>query len=116
MFVFSFLLFLQVITAQYFVWFFCLLPVIIPSSRLTWKKGAICMGVWTAAQVHWLGWAYLLEFRGQNVFFQLWTASLVFFAATVGILGMLVHHHTYTPLFQQGRLVRVRRFLNTKSD
>jgi phosphatidylinositol glycan class M len=116
MFVFSFLLFLQVITAQYFVWFFCLLPVIIPSSRLTWKKGTICMGVWTAAQVHWLGWAYLLEFRGQNVFFQLWTASLVFFAATVGVLGMLVHHHTYTPLFQQGRLVRARRFLNTKSD
>lgn len=74
------------------------------------------MGVWTAAQVHWLGWAYLLEFQGQNVFFQLWTASLVFFAATVGVLGMLVHQHTYTPLFQQGRLVRVRRFLNTKSD
>ncbi|XP_024403384.1 GPI mannosyltransferase 1 [Physcomitrium patens] len=112
----AFVAFNKVITAQYFVWFFCLLPVIIPASRLSWKKGALCMGVWTAAQVHWLGWAYLLEFRGYNVFFQLWTASLIFFAATVGILGVIVHQHSLCPLFQQGKLVRIRRFPNTKSD
>jgi hypothetical protein len=40
----------------------------------------------------------------------------VFFAATVGILGILVHQHSFNPLFQQGKLVRIRRFSNSKSD
>ncbi|KAL0342991.1 UNVERIFIED_CONTAM: GPI mannosyltransferase 1 [Sesamum angustifolium] len=63
----------QVITAQYFVWFFCLLPLILPWSnmKLVWK-GLACIILWIGAQTNWLAWAYLLEFRGKNVFFQLW--------------------------------------------
>lgn len=112
----AFVAFNKVITAQYFVWFFCLLPLVIPASRLSWKNGVACMGMWTAAHLHWLGWAYLLEFRGQNVFFKLWSASVLFFATTVGILGVTVYQHSFNPVFQQGKLVRIRRFSNTKSD
>ncbi|KAH9301034.1 hypothetical protein KI387_012617, partial [Taxus chinensis] len=63
----AFVAFNKVITAQYFVWFFCLLPLILPWTklRLRWK-GLICIGLWVAAQFHWLFWAYLLEFKGIN--------------------------------------------------
>ena len=89
---------MQVITAQYFVWFFCLFPLILPWSRmkLMWK-GLTCIVVWTTAQLHWLIWAYALEFQGKNVFLGLWIASISFFAANIFVLSMLIWYHTYTP-------------------
>jgi phosphatidylinositol glycan class M len=112
----AFVAFNKVITAQYFVWFFCLLPLAVPWSKLSWQAGALCMCLWTAAQVHWLGWAYLLEFQGKNVFFQLWLASLVFFAVTVGVLAVLVCKHTLFPTFQQGKLTSIDQSMHTKRD
>lgn len=87
-------------TAQYFVWFFCLLPLILPwsSMKLKWK-GLACMLVWMGSQLHWLMWAYLLEFKGRNVFVQLWVAGLVFLAANTFVMLMVIKHHKYTPLF-----------------
>lgn len=90
----------QVMTAQYFVWFFCLLPLILPwsSMKLKWK-GLACTVVWMGSQLHWLMWAYLLEFKGRNVFVQLWVAGLVFLAANTFVMLMVMKHHKYTPLF-----------------
>jgi phosphatidylinositol glycan class M len=49
-------------TAQYFVWYFCLLPLVLP--RLRWSAGlGWALGCWVAAQLHWLLWGYLLEFQ-----------------------------------------------------
>ncbi|KAJ7560044.1 hypothetical protein O6H91_04G111500 [Diphasiastrum complanatum] len=87
----GFVAFNKVITAQYFVWFFCLLPLILPSISLKFKwKGALCMALWSGAQLHWLAWAYLLEFQGKNVFFQLWLASIIFFAANMFIISIFI--------------------------
>ncbi|KAH0866012.1 hypothetical protein HID58_083223 [Brassica napus] len=74
----AFVAFNKVITAQYFVWFYCLLPLILPWSRMKMKwQGLLCIVLWIGAQTHWLLWGYMLEFKGVNVFLQLWMASLV---------------------------------------
>lgn len=92
----------QVITAQYFVWFFCLLPLVLPWSnmKLNWK-GLSCIILWVGAQLHWLMWGYLLEFKGKNVFLQLWIASILFLAANSYLLISVIHNHRYSPVFTQ---------------
>ena len=37
-------------------------------------------------QAHWLFWGYKLEFLGENVFWPLWVAGLIFFAVNVYIV------------------------------
>ncbi|WOL17803.1 hypothetical protein Cni_G26596 [Canna indica] len=96
----AFVAFNKVMTAQYFVWFFCLLPLILPWSSMKVKwKGFACMCVWMVSQIHWLMWAYLLEFKGRNVFIQLWLASLLFLAANTFVLLMIIRYHKYSPIF-----------------
>lgn len=102
----------QVCTAQYFVWYLSLLPLALPSLQLTqhrvgttaciWHRGMCCVtqqpqgpllaasGCWLAAQLHWLAWAYALEFRGKEVYLQLWAASVAFFGANVALLCVLL--------------------------
>lgn len=97
----SFVAFNKVITAQYFVWFFCLLPLILPWSNMKLKwRGVACISVWIGAQTHWLLWGYLLEFRGKNVFLQLWMASLLFLAANTFVMINVIRSHAYCPLFK----------------
>jgi hypothetical protein len=57
---------LQVSTAQYFVWYFCLIPLVLPRLRLT-RGLCWALGCWVAAQLHWLLWGYLLEFQVRAV-------------------------------------------------
>lgn len=98
----AFVAFNKVITAQYFVWFFCLLPLILPWSKMKLKwEGLSCVLLWMGAQTHWLLWGYLLEFKGKNVFLQLWLAGLVFLAANSFLLIMFIRHHKYSPVFKQ---------------
>ncbi|GLT64957.1 hypothetical protein SLA2020_374160 [Shorea laevis] len=97
----AFVAFNKVITAQYFVWFFCLFPLVLPWSTMKLKwEGLSCILLWMGAQTHWLMWGYLLEFGGKNVFLQLWVASLIFMAANTFVLIMTIRHHRYSPLFQ----------------
>ncbi|XP_042478932.1 GPI mannosyltransferase 1 isoform X1 [Macadamia integrifolia] len=96
----AFVAFNKVITAQYFVWFFCLFPLIMPWNTMKMKwKGISCIFFWVGAQLHWLMWGYLLEFKGKNVFVQLWLASLLFLAANTYVLVMVIHHHLISPVF-----------------
>lgn len=110
----AFVAFNKVITAQYFVWFFCLVPLILPWTALTLRGGLMCMLVWTAAQLHWLLWAYALEFRGYNVFFQLWLASLLFFIVNVLVLCIVIWHHT--PAFLTSAINKESKLEDMKSQ
>uniref|UniRef100_A0A1J3IGD0 GPI mannosyltransferase 1 n=1 Tax=Noccaea caerulescens TaxID=107243 RepID=A0A1J3IGD0_NOCCA len=97
----AFVAFNKVITAQYFVWFYCLLPLILPWSRMKLKwEGLLCIILWIGAQTHWLLWGYMLEFKGINVFLQLWMASLVFLAANTFVLVKIIQRHRFSPLFR----------------
>ncbi|CAA7405437.1 unnamed protein product [Spirodela intermedia] len=96
----AFVAFNKVITAQYFVWFFCLLPLILPWSKMKLRsEGLICISVWMGSQLHWLMWAYLLEFKGKNVFIQLWAASIIFLLANAYVLVMVIQRHKLASLF-----------------
>ncbi|KAA8531600.1 hypothetical protein F0562_006309 [Nyssa sinensis] len=97
----AFVSFNKVITAQYFVWFFCLLPLILPWCNIKpkWERLSYIF-LWMGAQAHWLMWGYLLEFKGKQVFRQLWAASLMFLAANTFVLIRIIFHHRYSPLFK----------------
>ncbi|EOA20634.1 hypothetical protein CARUB_v10000947mg [Capsella rubella] len=98
----AFVAFNKVITAQYFVWFYCLLPLILPWSRMKLKwEGLLCIIIWIGAQTHWLLWGYMLEFKGFNVFLQLWVASLLFLAANTFVLVKIIQRHRFSPLFRR---------------
>lgn len=77
----------RVITAQYFVWWFALLPAALPWLEVDFRFG-FGMLAWAAAEVHWLAWAYLLEFRHFPVAHIVWIASCIFFAAEVNLLAI----------------------------
>lgn len=87
-------LLLQVITAQYFVWFFAFLPLILPSINMTRREAVLCAGLWLFSQLHWLAWAYHLEFEGMNIFVPLWLASLLFFSANIVVLCQVISNYT----------------------
>ncbi|KAK1303987.1 GPI mannosyltransferase 1 [Acorus calamus] len=98
----AFVAFNKVITAQYFVWFFCLLPIILPWSnmKLRWE-GLISLLLWMGAQIHWLMWGYLLEFKGLNVFIPLWFASILFLFSNTWVLIKVIRCHRFSPVFQK---------------
>ena len=58
-----FVAFNKVSTAQYFVWYMGILPVVIPHLMHGWGLAQWgCVGVWIATQLLWLSQAYRLEF------------------------------------------------------
>lgn len=99
----------QVCTAQYFLWFLCLLPLVIPTSRMPFRWGWATLVVgWFAAEFHWLGWAYQLEFLGLNSFLQVWAAGVLFFVANIGGLAQLIRHHEFVPTMWRGAVTKLR--------
>mmetsp|Transcript_8911 Transcript_8911/g.23137 ORF Transcript_8911/g.23137 Transcript_8911/m.23137 type:complete len:416 (-) Transcript_8911:28-1275(-) len=79
----------KVITAQYFVWWWALLPLALPwLSWRRWRLGGAIL-IWAAAEVHWLLWAYLLEFRRLPVRPMVWFASCIFFGAHLALIWEL---------------------------
>ena len=63
-----FVVFNKVCTVQYFVWYFCLLPFVLPQSTMPLRRAGLLFVSWAAAQGLWLGLAFLLEMRGVNTF------------------------------------------------
>ncbi len=54
----------QVCTAQYFVWWLFLLPLVLHHVPRPVPPALLAAAAaWVAAQLHWLAWAYLLEFQ-----------------------------------------------------
>ena len=83
---FVFVSFNKVMTAQYFTWYLCLLPMC--SDRIEWKSkrmvySLVVLGV---AVVGWLVSAFTLEMLGWNTYRYVWMASIFFFVANVNLL------------------------------
>jgi GPI mannosyltransferase 1 subunit M len=67
-----FVVFQKVCTVQYFVWYFCLLPLMLPQSTMPLRRGGqLCM-IWLLGQGFWLFAAFLLEMQGGNTFIYIW--------------------------------------------
>ncbi|KAJ0410467.1 hypothetical protein P43SY_002799 [Pythium insidiosum] len=111
-----FVIFNKVCTAQYFLWYTCFLPLILPTTtlRLRWKGLLLIIG-WLGSELHWLYWAFHLEMKGKNTFLPLWLAGVLFFAVNVGILAALMRHHVFTPLFRNGSVVQLKPTASEKT-
>lgn len=86
---FLFVAFNKVITAQYFTWYLCLLPLCSDCFAFT-PRVRYALAFLLLSVVFWLGSAYCLEMRGMSVYRIVWVASVVFFAANINLLTSLL--------------------------
>lgn len=96
---FLFVIHNKVITAQYFTWYLCLLPLC--AEKINWKSTRmyIAFVFLGFAFIIWLLTAFCLEMLGKSVFFELWMCSVVFFVAnTVLLCTILESYNNVTSL------------------
>uniref|UniRef100_A0A1L8E1A0 GPI alpha-1,4-mannosyltransferase I, catalytic subunit n=1 Tax=Nyssomyia neivai TaxID=330878 RepID=A0A1L8E1A0_9DIPT len=91
---FTMVTFNSVVTSQYFVWFLALLPITAKNVSRMGAKSAIAYTIlWFLAQAAWLLPAYLLEFKGWNMFEFIWLQGLMFFSVNIFILQRLIANY-----------------------
>ncbi|KAH9642428.1 hypothetical protein HF086_007560 [Spodoptera exigua] len=98
----------SVMTSQYFVWFLSLLPLVAHSFRMKLSKALLLAIIWVTAQGAWLFYAYLLEFKGREVFFLIWLKGVVFFCSNIFVLVQLLRSYTIGYGFGFGQAVHLK--------
>lgn len=86
----------KVCTSQYFLWYLCLLPLVLPNLYLSMKKGVATIVLWFLGQGLWLIPAYYLEFEGFNTFIYIWAAGLIFFFINFYIVTVVLDSYINT--------------------
>lgn len=79
----------KVITAQYFTWYLCLLPLCTDVLKLT-RRVQLAVVLLLLSIGTWLGSAYCLEMVGLAVHKWVWVASVLYFLANVNLLGAIL--------------------------
>ena len=79
----------KVITAQYFTWYLCLLPLCTDALSLTPRVQTAVLILLLSIGT-WLGSAYCLEMLGLAVHKWVWCASVFYFLANVNLMGALL--------------------------
>lgn len=77
----------KVITSQYFLWYLCLFPLIVPNLSLNSSDYLKMFSLWFSSQLLWLLPAYLYEFqRVESCLFWTWIASIIFLFVNISII------------------------------
>ncbi|KAJ2151110.1 GPI mannosyltransferase 1 [Coemansia sp. RSA 532] len=106
---FAFVAYNKVCTAQYFIWYMCILPVVWPYSKMGFVQASLVVGVWVLSQALYLQQAYKLEFLGQNTFEWLWVAGAGIFVANNWILSQVVAKQRVVSVFDAGKELKVKK-------
>ena len=72
----------KVITAQYFIWYLSLIPLIIHRNLLfnvKKLKATIMFIIWFFFELIWNTYSHLLEYEGKNYFMTMWIVNVCFF-------------------------------------
>ena len=91
-----FVVFNKVITAQYFIWYLCLMPLIVNRNLLFKEKkmkGIFLAGIWMFFEGIWNSYSHLLEYNGKNKFVEMWLIDVGFFLINCwGIKEIIVNN------------------------
>ena len=106
----------KVITAQYFTWYLCLLPLC--SSVLSFTRSVQWALVWLGVSiVSWLACAYGLEMAGLSIYRLVWMASIQYFLANVNLLAALIESYREDASSNSGDKERTTKDdVNDKND
>lgn len=82
----------KVITAQYFLWYYSLLPILYYSNNLfKMKKGLIILVLWWAVELSWSYFSHQIEYQGKNEFLGMFVVNALFFSVSLfGIKELIV--------------------------
>jgi phosphatidylinositol glycan class M len=90
-----FVTFNKVVTAQYFVWYMSLLPLIAKHNDLFIGKklyGLFLISVWVFLEILWAVYANVVEHKGRNSFLEIWFTCIGFFLTNCFILQQLIKY------------------------
>ena len=86
----------KVITAQYFIWYLSLIPLIVHRNLLfnvkKWKA-LIMFIIWMFFELIWNSYSHLLEYEGKNYFITMWIVNVFFFLIScIFVFQLLVNN------------------------
>lgn len=80
----------KVITAQYFIWYFSLFPLINNNNLFKERKNILLGILWLVFELLWNFYANKLEYKGINVFTEMFIVEILFFLINVIIIGHII--------------------------
>jgi phosphatidylinositol glycan class M len=88
-----FVTFNKVVTAQYFLWYISILPLVMPFNKLFIKKQTKCLimfTIWLILEVYWNSLSHNLEIKGINQFLEIWVLNIVFFLVNCIMIQQII--------------------------
>jgi phosphatidylinositol glycan class M len=91
-----FVTFNKVVTAQYFLWYISIIPLIVPRNDLFGNKkvkGLLLFIIWLFFELIWNYYSHKLEYKGENRFLEMWGIDVAFFLVNCYLIKSFINSH-----------------------